>query len=242
MKGFHVMPRPRSASRHEALTRCEGFSVRTPSGEIGIVEEVRVAEAGQGPVELVVRSRAVARREIALVGVEDVYRVDSAERLILVRGRIATLHHRVAASVLSGAATLSFLAPSLVVSIDRRVARATGLDLVAGSPVFSGSYVHDAYVGDVEALAGQGHVAAAVAFAIAAAGVLVGWGRGRRALLANLLLAVAGLATMWALWQTTSPGARLSTVEHRYGYWLVVVFFFACVAWAARGLWSIRRA
>jgi hypothetical protein len=123
------------------------------------------------------------------------------------------------------------------VTLERR-AEATGVDLVTGTPSLSGTYVHAAYEGDVEQLVDMGHVPAVVVFAAAIVGFLVAWFPGRRALAAGLFAAIVGLATMWALWETTTPGRQLfASSDHRYGFWLaggLYIISGSSIVWGLR--------
>lgn len=227
------------AHRESRLSGCKGFRVDSPEGEIGTVEEVRFVRAAGRPAELVVRDRAFASPRLVTIPIEDVHRIIPSEGRVVLRGRPVLLRYRLIASAAFAATGASLLLPFVSVTLERR-AEATGVDLVTGTPSLSGTYVHAAYEGEVEQLVDMGHVPAIVVFASAIVGSLVAWFPGRRTFAAGLFAAVVGLAAMWALFETTTPGRQLfASSDHRYGFWLAGGLYLVS---GSSIIWGLRRA
>jgi hypothetical protein len=226
--------------RDEWLPRCQGFRVESPEGEVGTVEEVRFRHSGGQPTELAVRGRTFGSHGLAVVPVERVRGIVPAEKRVVLRGRGVRLRSRLLAAAAFAATAASFLLPFLTVTLERR-AEATGIDLVRDSPAMTGRYVHDSYVGEVELLVGRGHVPAIVVFSLALAGFLVACVPARKAFACGAVVATAGLAAMWALWETTTPGSLiLASSAHRYGFWLAAALFAVSGGAIVRGLRTSR--
>jgi hypothetical protein len=68
------------------VARCQGFSVVSPDGRIGTVEEVRYGPSRRWdrPTELAVQAGRGGRRRV-IVPVDDVAEVDSESRVVLLR-------------------------------------------------------------------------------------------------------------------------------------------------------------
>jgi hypothetical protein len=68
------------------VARCQGFSVVSPEGQIGTVEEVRYGPSRRWdrPTELAVQAGRGGRRRV-IVPVDDVAEVDSESRVVLLR-------------------------------------------------------------------------------------------------------------------------------------------------------------
>ena len=68
------------------MARCQGFSVVSPDGRIGTVEEVRYGPSRRWdrPTELAVQAGRRGRRRL-IVPVDDVAEVDSESRIVLLR-------------------------------------------------------------------------------------------------------------------------------------------------------------
>jgi hypothetical protein len=76
-------PRRSSYGREYWLRRCEGFVVETATRRIGRVVGIRYGKSQDEPEALAVRAGRFGRSSL-LVSVEDVERVDSAERRVVV--------------------------------------------------------------------------------------------------------------------------------------------------------------
>jgi hypothetical protein len=75
-------PRRSSYGRAYWLRRCEGFVVETPTRRIGRVDGIRYGTSQDEPAALAVRAGRFGRR-LLLVGVEEVERIDPAERRVV---------------------------------------------------------------------------------------------------------------------------------------------------------------
>jgi hypothetical protein len=230
----------RARERAAWISRSTGFLVETSTEELGTVEEVRFIADGKRPTQLAVRGRAFGSRPLLLVDVDDVVKILPEEKRLVVRGRRLPLRLRVLSSAAFGATAASFLLPFLTVTLERR-AEATGIDLVANTPSFSGSYVHASYVGDVELLVGDGHFPALIAFALALVGVAGAWLPARKGVVSGVLAALLGLIGMWALWSATTGGPQLfASSDHRYGFWVAGGLFLCSGAISLLGARALR--
>lgn len=66
------------------LRKCEGFTVETPGGRVGIVEEIRYHSTADRPDYLVVRAGRIGRRQI-LVPVREVEEIIPRQKIVRLR-------------------------------------------------------------------------------------------------------------------------------------------------------------
>jgi hypothetical protein len=68
------------------VARCQGFSVVSPDGRIGTVEEVRYGPSRRWdrPTELAVQAGRGSKRRL-IVPVDDVAEIDAEDRVVLLR-------------------------------------------------------------------------------------------------------------------------------------------------------------
>jgi hypothetical protein len=121
------------------------------------------------------------------------------------------------------AASTCFVFPFLVIAIDERLGRGSGVELAAGDADVSGRYVHDAYEGQVEDGMDLAQLPAAVAFVALLAGALGTWIPGRKGFWLGLGAGVIALVGLLWMRQALSGPQLLAEVELRYGYWLSTV-------------------
>jgi hypothetical protein len=128
------------------------------------------------------------------------------------------------------AAATSFVFPFLVLTIDERLGRGSGVELAAGDAEVSGRYVHDAYEGQVEDGMDLAQLPAAIAFVALLAGALGTWVPRRKGFW--LGLGAGAVALMGLLWlrQAVSGPQLLAVVELRYGYWLATAAILGVTA------------
>lgn len=121
------------------------------------------------------------------------------------------------------AAATCFVFPFLVITIDERLGRGSGVELAAGNADVSGRYVHDSYVGQVEEGMDLAQLPAAVGFVAMLVGAVGVWLPRRKGFWLGLGAAVVGLVSLLWLRQAVSGPQLLAEVELRYGYWLGLV-------------------
>jgi hypothetical protein len=81
-----VPPYQRSSfDRDYWLSHCEGFTVMSSAGRVGVVKEVRFRSRADRPDVLVVRAGLLGRRTI-LIAIDDVDEVIPREKRIRLRG------------------------------------------------------------------------------------------------------------------------------------------------------------
>ena len=135
-------------------------------------------------------------------------------------------------TVLLGA-TVCFLLPFLVLTVDERRGEATGVELVTGDAAVTGRYVHDAYRGQAEDGLELVQLPAAIAFFALLIGAVGIWIPGRRGFWVGL--AAAGLGLIGGFWmrQALSGPQLLTEDQWQYGYWLATVLILASAALSA---------
>jgi hypothetical protein len=147
----------------------------------------------------------------------------------------------VLSAVFLGAATC-FLLPFLVVSIDERLGRGSGVELATGNPEVSGRYVHASYEGQVEQGMDLAELPAGVAFVALIVGAVGAWLPSRKGFWLGLAAALAGLLGLVWLRQALSGPQLLAEVELQSGYWLSTVGVLVTAALAGfilyRTSWS----
>lgn len=121
------------------------------------------------------------------------------------------------------AAATCFVFPFLVLTIDERLGRGSGVELAAGNADISGRYLHDSYEGQVEDGMDLAQLPVAFAFVATLAGALGTWLPGRKGFWLGLGSGVVGLVGLFWLKQALSGPQLLAVVELRYGYWLSTV-------------------
>jgi len=121
-----------------------------------------------------------------------------------------------------GAATC-FLLPFLVLSIDERVGRGSGVELATGNADVSGRYVHASYEGQIEEGMDLAKLPSAVAFFALIVGAIGAWLPSRKGFWLGLAAALAGLLGLFWLRQALSGPSLLAQVELQSGYWLSTV-------------------
>jgi hypothetical protein len=130
-----------------------------------------------------------------------------------------------------------FVLPFVTVTSVARQAHATGIDLVAGSASFSGTYTHAAYEGEVETIVENARIPAIVVLVFAFVGASATLLPGRNALRVGFASAiVAGLAYL-ALLQVTAPRFAPPEADHHGGFWLAGALVLGALAWGALRLW-----
>jgi hypothetical protein len=139
-------------------------------------------------------------------------------------------------------AAVCFLLPFMVVTIDERLGRGSGVELATGDAETSGRYVHASYEGQVEEGLDLAQFPSMIAFAAVLAGALGLWFPGRNGFW--LGLGGAGVGLLGVLWLRQALGGQqlLAEVEWQYGYWLATVLILGSAALAAfflyRTSWS----
>jgi hypothetical protein len=118
------------------------------------------------------------------------------------------------------AAATCFVFPFLVIKIDERLGRGSGVELAAGNADVSGRYVHDSYEGQVEEGMDLAQLPAAFAFAGMLIGALGTWLPGRKGFWLGLGAGAVGLLGLFWLKQALSGPQLLAEVELQYGYWV----------------------
>jgi hypothetical protein len=118
------------------------------------------------------------------------------------------------------AAATCFLFPFVVITIDERLGRGSGIELAAENADVSGRYVHDAYVSRVEDAMDLAQLPAAVAFGAMIVGAVGLWLPRRKGFWFGLGAGVVGLVGLLWLRQALSGPQLLTEIELRYGYWL----------------------
>lgn len=129
---------------------------------------------------------------------------------------------RVLAPLVLAASLACFSLPFLSLSVDARSAEATGLELVTGDVTYRGSYIHDAWRGELEGIVRDGHIWAVPAFGailLACVLLLLPW---RRAWWAAVVVAAVGLVLMLFVFQATSSVFHPPDPHRLYGYWLAL--------------------
>lgn len=121
-----------------------------------------------------------------------------------------------------GAATC-FLLPFLVLSIDERVGRGSGVELATGNADVSGRYVHASYEGQIEEGMDLVKLPAALAFFALLIGAVGAWLPSRKGFWLGLAAALGGLLGLFWLRQALSGPSLLAEVELQSGYWLGTV-------------------
>jgi hypothetical protein len=130
-------------------------------------------------------------------------------------------------------AAMCFLLPFLVLSIDERVGRGSGVELATGNADVSGRYVHDSYEGQIEEGMDLVKLPSAVAFFALLVGAVGAWLPKRRGFWLGLAAAIAGLLGLFWLRQALSGPSLLAEVELQSGYWLSMVAVVVTTAIAA---------
>jgi hypothetical protein len=125
-------------------------------------------------------------------------------------------------AVFLGAATC-FLLPFLVLSIDERVGRGSGVELATGNADVSGRYVHASYEGQIEEGMDLAQLPSAVAFFALLIGAVGAWLPSRKGFWLGLAAALAGVLGLFWLRQALSGPSLLAQVELQSGYWLSTV-------------------
>jgi hypothetical protein len=129
---------------------------------------------------------------------------------------------RLAAVTLLAASLACFALPWLTVTQDNRIATATGVDLIRRDTSFQGSYVHEAYEGEVEALARNAETWARVAFAFVAVALvflLVPW---RPLNWAGAVAWALGTLTLLAWTQVATVDPAPPYGDRHGGFWLAL--------------------
>jgi hypothetical protein len=129
-------------------------------------------------------------------------------------------------------AAIGFVLPFVTSTAPDRTGRATGIQLVGGSPEYEGEYLHAAFEGEVETLMENGFLPARISFAA----VLVGLGLAliprRRSVVGSVLAsAVALIGLVWVRSATATPFSPPSTTLE-YGFWLTGVLIVVAAAYA----------
>jgi hypothetical protein len=136
------------------------------------------------------------------------------------------------------AAAVCFVLPFVVVSIDERLGRGSGVELASGDAAISGRYVHQSYEGQVEDGVELAQLPAGVAFGAVLAGAVGAWLPKRNGFRLALAAGVVGLLALLWMRQALSGPNLLAEVAWRYGYWFSVVVVLA--AGAAASLFLYR--
>ncbi len=139
-----------------------------------------------------------------------------------------------ALALLVGAVGCFFL-PFLVVDFEPRRASATGIQLVTDSASYSGVYLHASYEGDVETLVRNGRFWAIPSFAFALLALVLALLPSRACWVAAVCMCVLGVFTLFAVFQGTSSPFHPPFPDHRYGFWLAILFLLG--GGAALGFW-----
>jgi hypothetical protein len=129
---------------------------------------------------------------------------------------------RVVAPLILGGALASFLLQWLTVSADLRRAEATGVELVSRDVHYSGSYVHQAWRGEVEGIVEDAELWALptfVAIALALALVLVPI---RSAWWAGLVATAVSLILVFLWIQSTSSAFKPPIPDRHWGVWVAL--------------------
>jgi hypothetical protein len=144
-----------------------------------------------------------------------------------------------ALALLAGAVGCFFL-PFLAVDFEPRRARATGIQLVTDSASYRGAYLHSSYEGDVETLVRNGHFWAIPSFAFALLALVLALLPSRAAWVAAVCMCVLGILALFAVFQGTSTPFHPPFPDHRYGFWLAILFLLG--GGTALGFWLSRPA
>ncbi len=131
---------------------------------------------------------------------------------------------RIAAPLALVIALGSFLLPWLTVSADRRRAEATGIELVTRNVEYTGSYVHDAWRGEVEGVVQDGQLWALPAFVAVAVALILALIPIRAAFWASLGVSGAALILIFLWVQATSSVFRPPVSDRHWGVWLALTF------------------
>jgi hypothetical protein len=134
---------------------------------------------------------------------------------------------RAAALGLLALAAVSFVLPFLSASAPGRRGDATGLQLVAGAPSYSGRYLHLAFQGEVESILAAGRLPARFAFAAAVLGLALGLISGRRPYVRVFVAASVGLLAL--VWFRAATDVTFSPPSSslRYGFWVAASLLLA---------------
>jgi hypothetical protein len=139
-----------------------------------------------------------------------------------------------ALALLAGAVGCFFL-PFLAVDFEPRRARASGIELVTGSPSYHGEYQHASYEGEVETVIRNGRFWAIPSLAFALLALVLALLPSRAAWVAAVFTSVLGVLTLLALFQGTSTPFHPPFPDRRYGFWLAILFLLG--GGAALGFW-----
>jgi hypothetical protein len=136
------------------------------------------------------------------------------------------------------AAAVCFVLPFVVVSIDERVGRGSGVELASGDADISGRYVHQSYEGQVEDGIEVAQLPAGVAFGAVLVAAVGAWLPKRTGLWLALAAAVLGVLALLWMRQALSGQNLLAEVAWRYGHWSSLLVLLA--AGAAASLFLYR--